>query len=197
MLKVGITGGIGSGKSMVCSLFSLLGRPVYNSDDRARKLLNSDPRMLAGLTALFGLEILDDQGKPDRKKIGSLVFADAELLQKLNALIHPAVFRDFDLWVESLDRAIPYCIREAAIMFESGSDKQNNINVLVYAPLEKRILRVCKRDRLARAEVLGRISKQMSEEEKMKLSDHIIYNNDTDSLIEQVMELDKIFNNIK
>lgn len=197
MLKVGITGGIGSGKSIVCDLFTLMGIPVFNSDLVARKLLTTDPRILGGIVSLFGTDVLQADGSPDRKKIGALVFADKAALDALNGLVHPAVFLAFYDWADGLGAGIPYCIKEAAIMFESGSAKQNDVNVLVFSDLETRIGRVTRRDGFSREQVLSRISQQMSETEKLKLADEVIYNDREHSLIEQVMELDKIFRNFK
>ena len=193
MLKVGITGGIGSGKSMVCSLFSLIGIPVFNADDIGRQLLNDDESIHKGIVEIFGLGCFNDEGKPDRKKIGALVFADQSLLKRLNALIHPAVFTAFDNWTLSIDQTLPYCIKEAAIMYESGSFKQNDRNILVYTDREIRIERVCKRDNVTRDQVISRMNQQMSEEKKMKLVDLIIYNDDSHSLIRQVTEIDNLF----
>ncbi len=196
MLKVGITGGIGSGKSMVCSLFSLMGIPVFNADDIGRQLLNDDESIHKGIVGIFGLGCFNDEGKPDRKKIGALVFADQSLLKRLNALIHPAVFTAFDNWALSIDQTMPYCIKEAAIMYESGSFKQNDRNILVYTDREIRIERVCKRDNVTRDQVISRMNQQMSEEKKMKLVDLIIYNDDSHSLIRQVTEIDNLFRTI-
>jgi len=196
MLKVGITGGIGSGKSMVCSLFSLMGIPVFNADDIGRQLLNDDELIHKGIVGIFGLGCFNDEGKPDRKKIGALVFADQSLLKRLNALIHPAVFTAFDNWALSIDQTMPYCIKEAAIMYESGSFKQNDRNILVYTDREIRIERVCKRDNVTRDQVISRMNQQMSEEKKMKLVDLIIYNDDSHSLIRQVTEIDNLFRTI-
>lgn len=193
MLKVGITGGIGSGKSMVCNLFSLMGIPVFNADEIGRQLLNEDETIHKGIVEIFGLSCINDQGKPDRKKIGALVFADPALLKRLNALIHPAVFTAFDKWALSIDQTISYCIKEAAIMYESGSYKQNDKNILVYTDKEIRINRVCKRDNVSRVQVESRMNQQMSEEEKMKLVDFIIYNDGSHSLIRQVREIDNLF----
>lgn len=196
MLKVGITGGIGSGKSMVCSLFSLMGIPVFNADDIGRQLLNDDESIHQGIFEIFGKTGFNDQNKPDRKKIGALVFSDPSLLKRLNALIHPAVFTAFDNWALSIDQTLPYCIKEAAIMYESGSYKQNDQNILVYSERETRIERVCKRDNVTRDQVESRMNQQMSEEEKMKLVDFVIYNDEHHSLIRQVSVIDNLFRTI-
>lgn len=193
MLKIGITGGIGSGKTMVCRLFSLLGIPVFNSDMQARILMNEDQGIKTGLISLFGSAALDKEGKPDRKLIADRVFENKEHLDALNALIHPAVFRAFDTWQASLTGTAPYCIKEAAIMFESGSYLQNDFNVTIFSSVNTRIERVQNRDHLAVSEVTNRMNRQMPEDEKMRRSDFVIYNDEQHSLIEQVMDLDIIF----
>lgn len=193
MLKVGVTGGIGSGKSIVCKLFTLMGIPVFNADDEGRRLLNNDADILTGVGEIFGQGIFDIEGKPDRKKISALVFKDATLLSRLNKLIHPAVFRAFDQWVLTLDSSIPYCIKEAAIMYESGSYKQNDRNLLVYSAENVRIKRVCLRDGVSPEQVISRMKQQMSEEEKMRLADYTIFNDNNHSLIRQVIEIDNLF----
>ncbi len=193
MLKIGITGGIGSGKTVVCALFSLLGIPVFNSDMQARILMNEDPAIKAGLVRIFGPQALNGEASPDRKLIASMVFENKENLESLNALIHPAVFRAFDTWVTGLSNTFPYLIKEAAIMFESGSYLQNDQNVTVFSSIRTRLGRVKKRDHLSDQEIMDRMNRQMTEEEKMRRSDFIIYNDEQHSLIRQVMDLDRIF----
>ena len=142
-LRIGITGGIGSGKSLVSSLFMLHGIPVYNADKEAKRIMDSEAELHKELLGLFGPEVLKD-GLPDRKYIANRVFGDELLLNALNALVHPFVFRDFERW-ES-EQTAPYTMREAAILFETGIWKQLDHTILVDAPESLRIQRVMRRD---------------------------------------------------
>jgi dephospho-CoA kinase len=191
MKKIGVTGGIGSGKTVVCDIFRTLGVKVYNADIRAKEILNSDHSVRSLIMENFGDDIYAD-GMVDRKRLAAKVFNNPVELSKLNAIVHPAVAKDFENFVESnLKEA--YIIKEAAILFESGTYKQLDSIVLVYAPVETRIKRVLERDKTDRSAVLARINNQMDDTEKMHLSNHIIYNNDEVSLIKQVIELHNIF----
>ncbi len=188
MLKVGITGGIGSGKTTVCGIFSTLGIPVYYADTRAKELMNSDPELKNQIIKLFGKEAYLPEGGLNTKHIASKAFTDKTLLQQLNALVHPAVFRDSINWFqEHSDK--PYVLYEAAIMFESGNNKMMDKMITVYAPEEDRISRIIARDKVGRVDVLDRINKQLPEEEKIKRADFIIYNDETHPLIEQIMNI--------
>lgn len=187
MLKVGITGGIGSGKTTVCKIFSTLGVPVYYADDRGKELMNTDPEIRRQLITLFGDAAYTEHGL-DRKYIAEKVFSDKGLLQQLNALVHPAVFKDSFDWFQR-HQADPYVLYEAAILFETGSYKMMDKMITVVAPLEVRIERTMQRDAVSRDEVLERVDKQLSDEEKIKMSDFIIYNDQKESLIDQVMRI--------
>lgn len=191
MKKIGITGGIGSGKTVVSNIFKTLGCKIYNADERAKTLMDSDPEIRLQLENTFGKELFST-GLLDRKLLAGLVFNDAEALKTLNSIVHPLVFRDFDTWVE-LHKNEPYILKEAAIMFESGAYKQLDSVILVHSPEEIRINRVMFRDKTDKESVLSRMKNQMSDEEKIKLSDYIIYNDDNHSLIRQVLELHNIF----
>jgi dephospho-CoA kinase len=186
-LKSGITGGIGSGKSTVAKIFALLGVPVYYADDAARAILHEDHEVLESIRKLFGDEVLVD-GKPDRKRIAAQVFNDKEKLGKLNAIVHPAVRRHFEGWLTAHNDA-PYILKEAAILFESGTYKELDKIITVVSPEEARIARVMKRDNVTAEEVRSRIANQMSDEEKIKLSHFIIHNNDSELIIPQVLDV--------
>lgn len=185
MLKVGITGGIGSGKTTVARVFHLLGIPVYSADDAARSLLDEDAAIHEGLKKLFGTDAFGTDGKPDRKRIAEAVFTDKSKLEKLNALVHPRVREHFTDWVSS--QRSPYILKEAAILFESGTYKELDKIITVTAPVETRMLRVMKRDNASADEVSKRMKSQMSDEEKVKHSHYIISNGNDDLVIPQVI----------
>jgi dephospho-CoA kinase len=186
MLKIGITGGIGTGKTTACEIFEKLGVPVYYADDRAKWLQNNQPEVIAALKALFGAFIYKD-GILDRAAVGSIVFTDKEKLEKLNAIVHPAVFQDSENWQEQQrNSGKAYTLKEAALLFETGSNKQLDKIIVVSAPLELRVKRVMQRDTLSREEVLKRISSQMPQEEKENLADFVIQNEDLKDLEDQI-----------
>ncbi|MBK7183001.1 MAG: dephospho-CoA kinase [Bacteroidetes bacterium] len=185
MIKVGITGGIGSGKTTVCKLFELLGIAVYYSDDEAKKILDGDSTVKSELLKLLGPTILNEFEEIDRKKTASIVFSDTTKLASLNAIVHPAVARHFDEWCKN--QSSPYILKEAAILFESGANKQVDKTILVTAPLQLKLSRVMARDKTTETEVLKRMANQLPDEEKIKLSDFFIQNNEEDLLIPQVL----------
>ncbi|MDN3581022.1 dephospho-CoA kinase [Mucilaginibacter flavus] len=188
MLKVGLTGNIGSGKTTVAKVFELLGIPVFYADDEAKKVMVTDAILIAAIKQAFGVVSYFDDGSLNRKHISAIVFNNPAELEKLNALVHPAVFRAFDK-LESDAKDAPYIIREAAILFESGSYKTCDRTLIVTAPFEKRMARVVERDNIAIAEVEKREARQMPEEEKKKLADDIIINDDVQLVIPQVIAL--------
>ncbi len=187
MIKVGITGGIGSGKTTVCNIFKTLHVPIYNADTEARQLTDNHPEIVKRVRELFGADIYKD-GLLDRKKVASFVFRNKDLLQQLNAIIHPIVAAHFNTWL-SKQKDCTYIIKEAAILFESGGNKQLDKVITVTAPQHIRIKRVMLRDKLSEEEVLNRIKNQMPQEEKVKRSDYIIQCNDIDLVIPQVIKL--------
>lgn len=191
MLKVGITGGIGSGKSTVCRLFSVLGIPVYDADLNAKLIMNEDEKLVAAIKELIGEDAYTN-GVYNRRFVSSLIFSDRLLLEKLNAIVHPAVSEHFIAW-EQTQKEAPYVIKEAAIMFESGTYKMNDLNVLVYASKETRLRRVQQRDMLSKEDILKRMNNQMDEEEKRKYADHVIMNEEDSLLIPRVMHLHQLF----
>ena len=188
MLKVGITGGIGSGKTTVCQIFATLGIPIYYADTRAKELMISDSDVIHQIKELFGASAYDENGLLNRKHIAKKAFTNKDLLQQLNAIVHPAVFQDTLVWYQTHHEK-PYSLYEAAIMFESGSYKLLDKVITVFAPIEDRIERTMKRDNITRKEVLERIDKQLSEEEKIKRADFVIYNDHSQPLIEQVLTI--------
>ncbi|MBL7887986.1 MAG: dephospho-CoA kinase [Bacteroidia bacterium] len=185
MIKVGITGGIGSGKTTVCKLFELLGVPVYYSDTEAKKLLDEDEVVKQQIVDLFGHDVIDESGRVDRKKMAALVFNNKERLEQLNTVVHPAVAQHFEAWYKK--QTAVFVLKEAAILFESGAHKQVDKVIVVSAPLDLKVERVMKRDKVAAEEVLKRINSQMVDEEKVKLADHVIYNDEKELLIPQVI----------
>lgn len=188
MLKVGVTGGIGAGKSVVCRVFHTLGIPVFNADDTAKQLMETDAALVAAIRGLFGENIYTDE-KLDRKKLASIVFEQPELLQQLNELVHPATIAYGRRWMD--EQNAPYTIKEAAIFFESGSHKEMDVMIGVYAPEELRIQRAMQRPGMTRDKVLQRIASQMDDTEKMNRCDYVITNDDTTALIPQVISIHK------
>ena len=188
MIKIGITGGIGSGKTTVCKIFELLGVPVYYADEASRELLENDKEIKNKIVAVFGEEVLDDAGGIVRKKVANLVFENEAQLQKLNAIIHPAVGFHFEDWLKQHITA-PYILKEAAILFESGAYKQMDKVISISAPSELRIDRVVKRDGVSKEEVEFRIKNQLTEEERIKRSQFVIVNDEEQLLIPQVIKI--------
>jgi dephospho-CoA kinase len=189
MIKLGLTGGIGSGKSVVASLFEIAGIPVYIADTESKRLADTLPVIRKGLTGLFGEDIYRN-GALDRKRLASLIFTDKEALNRVNAIIHPEVNRDFLQWASRQQAAV--CVIEAAILFESGFDKYVDLSVMVYAPLELRIKRVALRDKAPYEEITRRIRNQLPDEQKKARADYIIYNDDKHPLIPQVEKLHRL-----
>lgn len=191
MLKIGITGGIGSGKSVVCRLFQVLGVPVYDSDARAKWVMAHDTQLRDELTAAFGTETFDAQGQLNRAYLARVAFPDPAQLARLNALVHPHVGRDFAQWAATQQAAgHRYVLKEAALLYESGAYQQLSRVITVFAPLQLRQQRVLHRDpHRTPADIQHIIGKQLSEEEKMQRADHIIFNDDQHLLIPQVLAL--------
>jgi dephospho-CoA kinase len=189
MLKVGITGGIGSGKTIVSRVFALLGIPVYDSDFRAKWVMQHDPRLQAELIAAFGEKTYTAAGLLDRPYLANLVFNQPEQLARLNGLVHPRVKDDFTAWVAA-HASSPYILKEAALMYESQAYKQVQQVITVSAPTDLRITRVLQRDpHRQRAEVEAIMGKQLSETERQDRANFIIYNDDRQLVIPQVLAL--------
>lgn len=188
MQHLGITGGIGSGKTTVCKIFETLGIPVYYADERAKYLMSHDPILIAGIIELFGQEAFLEPQVLNRAHIAQVAFNDKEKLNQLNALVHPAVSKDGLNW-QAAQQNVPYTLKEAALLFESGSYRTLDKIIVVAAPLELRIQRVMARDGAKREEVEARISKQMPEAEKVSLADFVVNNDGVHALIPQVMAI--------
>ena len=189
MKIIGLTGGIGSGKSTVADFFSLLGIAIYKADDAAKSMMIADELLISGIKKLFGADEYES-GILNRKFIAEQVFSNPELLSQLNALVHPAVKRDFMEWIKI--QQSPYIIREAAILFESGSYQDCDKVITVFAPEKERISRVMLRDGLSEAEVIKRIQNQWSDERKIQLSDFVINNYENHLIIPQVMKIHEL-----
>lgn len=187
MFKLGVTGGIGSGKTLVCKIFEKLGVAVYDADSSARDLMNRPGELKKGIMQMFGDEVYGEKGL-NRSYLAGIVFGDRKKLNALNQLVHPAVRQDFFRWAE-LQESSPYVVEEAAILFESGAYKFMDQSVLVFAPEELRINRVMARDGISREQVQMRMKHQMAEEEKLKMADHVLTNDGTRMLLPQVIEL--------
>jgi dephospho-CoA kinase len=193
MLKVGITGGIGSGKTTVCKVFETLGVPVFYADTVAKQLMVADDILIDGVKTAFGAESYTIEGALNNKHIASIVFENKAQLEKLNSLVHPAVFRAFDLWAKSVPLTIPYTLKEAALLFESGSYQMCDKNILVRSTHALKLNRVMQRDAVSEAQVIARMDKQLTDEQKAIMADYFIENNETTSLIEQVLNLHQEF----
>lgn len=190
MLSIGLTGGIGSGKSTVAKIFEALNIPVYYADEAARTLMNTDTGVIAAMKKSFGEESYSN-GELNRSYIASIVFNNAYKLDLLNSITHPATIAHAKNWMRQ--QTAPYAIKEAALIFEAGSSQGLDYIVGVYAPQALRLKRVISRDKTTREEVLKRMSRQINEEMKMKLCDFVITNDEQHLVIPQVMELHERF----
>jgi len=191
MKKIGITGGIGSGKTTICEIFKLLDIAVFHADDEARNLQNSDLQIKNQLIQIFGKNIYTSEGILDRKKLAGMIFNDTRALAEVNAIVHPAVRQCFLKWIES-HKNDPYVLYEAAILFESGLSSDFDSNILVLADEKVRIERVIRRDHTSEALVRQRINNQMPDNQKIRMTDFVIENNDEKLLFPQIIELNKL-----
>ncbi|WP_396156659.1 dephospho-CoA kinase [Flavobacterium macrobrachii] len=189
---IGLTGGIGSGKTTIAKHFASLGVPVYIADDEAKKLMDN-PEIIEKLQTVFGNEIIENE-KIDRKALAQIVFQNPKKLKKLNSIIHPAVKKHFTDWL-SAHKNHPIIIKEAAILFESGSYKDCDAIITVTSPLEERINRVMKRDNATRETILHRINNQWTDEQRISKSDYIITNISVNEALTQAEEILKTLNN--
>lgn len=190
MLKIGITGGIGSGKSTVSNIFKILGIPVFDADSEAKNLMENNVIVKQQLIEEFGEAVFVD-GKLNRKHLSSIVFVDTYKLEKLNAIVHPATIEASLQW--SAKQTAPYIIKEAALMFEGGSAARLDFVIGVHAPQALRLKRVMERDQVGRHDVLNRMSKQINETIKMRLCDFVVVNDEQQLLIPQVLKLHEQF----
>jgi len=187
MLKVGVTGGIGSGKTLVCSIISAMGYPVFNADLEARRIIDSDSNVVCSIKKIFGDSIYVN-GILNRKEVAKIVFSDPFLLEKLNSIVHPAVAKHFSRWI------LPYSsrslvIEEAAILFESGAYRSVDKTIVVTAPNELRIQRIKERDGISRETILGRMNNQLPQEELIKKCDYIIENDGVQLILPQIVRV--------
>jgi len=188
--KIGLTGGLGSGKSTVAYIFEVLGVPVYYADVASKRLMNVDKKVKEAVQTAFGKEVYP-QGKLDRKYLAEIVFNDENKLSLLNSIVHPATLQDAADWMDK--QTTPYAIKEAALVFESGSNKNLDYVIGISSPLPLRIQRAIERDNLTESAIVARINRQMNEDEKMKLCDFIITNDEQQMLIPQVLALHQKF----
>ncbi len=192
MLKVGLTGGIGSGKSTVARFFEVLGVDVYYADIKAKFLMNNNPELIKLIIENIG--DVYDNGVLNKKKLARIIFSDKRKLEFVNSIVHPFVFKDFEEWTQQRKHK-KILVQEAAILFESGAYRMMDKVITVYAPEKIRIKRVIKRDKLAEKEVLDRMTKQMNDEEKIKLSDFVVKNYDNFMIIPQILDIYKKLTN--
>ena len=185
-MKLGITGGIGSGKTSVCRVFNVLGIPVFPADPEAQTIMNVDKKVRKAINEIAGRNIYPG-GKLDRMALASLIFNDKESLKRVNDLVHPIVFDNFIRWTEQ--QTTPYVIMEAAILFESGASKLVDRVATIIAPVEERISRVTFRNRLTREQVMERIRNQMTDEERIKRSDYVINNSENAMIIPVILRI--------
>ena len=188
MKKIGITGGIGSGKTYVASVFQSLGIPIFNADIQAKKIMTSSRKLIKLLKEEFGNDIYKDSDL-NKEKLASIVFSNSDKLQKLNSLVHPIVKEEFNNWCKK--QTSPYIIKEAAILFESNSHIGLDAVICVSAPLELRMKRLLNRDNYSEKEIKKRIENQISQEEKEKLSDYIIVNDEKELLLPKIIKIHK------
>ena len=186
MLKIGLTGGIGSGKSTVAKIFELLNVPVYYADEASKRLYHTDKNLIADIKKHFGEDIYTNE-QLNRSKLAAIVFKDRDKLELLNQLVHPPTIRDAEKWMEKQTAA--YVIKEAAILFESGSAAGLDYVIGVKAPLALRIKRVIERDHITKEEVLSRARRQIDEEIKLRLCNFVIDNDEQQLVIPQVLAL--------
>lgn len=192
MIQIGVTGGIGSGKSIVCEIFQSLGVPIYDADSRAKFLMGNDEDLISSIKSAFGLDAYLGTGKINRDYLAKSVFSSSGNTQKINSIVHPAVALDYSNWV--LKQDFPYVIKEAALLIESGSYKKLDKLIVVTAPIELRIKRVKSRDSFrSEREIKTIIDKQLSDQEREGKADFILKNDESELLINQVLKLDEYF----
>lgn len=188
MLKVGITGGIGSGKTTVCRVFQIHGINVYNADMRSKHLIQTNPDLIVAVKKEFGEEIYSSDNILDRARLSGLVFEDKTALTKLNSIVHPVVRKDFNSWCQ-LHNMDKYILLESAIIFETKLYQHLDLTITIYSPEEVRIQRIMARDGFSRGKILSIIKNQLPDDKKMELSDLVILSDEKHSIIEQVDRL--------
>lgn len=188
MIKVGLTGGIGSGKTTVATIFKTLGIPIYEADKEARRLMETNNEIISALIQKYGQEIYINN-KLNKTLLSEIIFKNSDQLKHVNQIVHPVVRDDFMRWSE--EQKAPYVIEEAAILFESGSDSVMDFVITVTAPESTRIERVKERDNLDKKQIIARINNQLPEETKVSWADFVIYNDNEQLIIPQIIEIDK------
>ncbi len=191
MQKIGITGGIGSGKSTVCKIFETLNIPIYYADSRAKQIMTESPKLIEKIKTAFGNDAYHADGRLNRGYLANIVFKDIEKLRLLNSFVHPAVHEDYAEWHDS-QSDVPYTLYEAALIFESGGHLRLDSVITVFAPETTRIERVMKRDKTTEEAVRARLEKQMPDEMKVKHADFVIVNDGTHTLVPQVIKINNL-----
>jgi dephospho-CoA kinase len=186
VFKLGITGGIGSGKTSVCRVFNILGIPVFSADQAAREIMETEDGIIRRINSITGRDLYSG-GSLDRKELAALIFNNHALLEKVNSLVHPVVIDHFLTW-EKLQSSL-YVIMEAAILFESGASKYVDKIAVIIAPPDERLERVIQRSKLTKEQVLERMRNQMDDEERIKLSDYVISNSENDMIIPEILKI--------
>lgn len=197
-LKLGVTGGIGSGKTTVCRVFAVLGIPVFSADAEAKRIQDSDRELQKKINSFAGKDLFTT-GRLDRTELARLIFNDKDLLEKVNSVVHPAVFRYFRQWAARQDA--PYSVMEAAILFESGASRMMDRIVTVVTPIEERIERLINGNKFTREQIIERINNQIDDESRITKSDYVIFNSENDMIIPAVLgihdEMLRLFNKTK
>ena len=190
MIKVGITGGIGSGKTIVCQIFKKLGVPVFDADSVAKNLLNTNSVIKEQLIYIFGNNIYNNDAQLIKKELSKIIFKDKSALKKVNSIVHPVVNQEYMKWVK-IHKDSKYTIKEAAILIETGTYKNLDIIISVIAPVDIRIKRIIKREGVKEQDVINRMNNQINDEERIKKSDFVITNDEKELLIPQVLYIEK------
>ncbi len=194
-IQVGVTGGIGVGKTTVGQIFETLGAPIYKSDDRAKILMNSNDQLKSQIIEAFGYDAYNRDKQLNRSYLATVVFNNPKKLQVLNSLVHPAVLEDYRNWFSEQNN-VPYTIKEAALMFETDSHKSMDCIIVVTCPINLRIDRIVKRDHMKRDEVLKRIENQMSDKQRLEKAQYRVKNDGKQSIIKQTIDLHHKFLNL-
>jgi len=187
-LRIGITGGMGAGKSTICKIFAQLGVAIYDADTRAKWLMKNDKELKSKVTENFGWDSYTRKDEINREYLAKVVFNNEEKLKVLNSIVHPAVKKDYEIWTQN-HKDDPYSIKEAALLFESESYLSLHKVIVVTCPIETRIERIIKRDHVKREDILKRIENQSTDRERMSKADWVIYNDGVNSLINQAMDI--------
>lgn len=187
-IKLGITGGIGSGKTTVCRVFSVMGIPVFSADEEARKIQDNDHEVREMINSAVGKDLYKS-GTLDRPELARLIFSNRELLEKINSIVHPVVFSYFREWVNHQNA--PYSVMEAAVLFESGAYRMMDRILTVITPIEERIQRLLKGNKLTREQIDERINNQIDDSTRLEKSDYVIFNSENDMIIPAVLAIHK------